>query len=536
MTFPPIVERELRELARGVRFHWGRAVVAGFAVVLCIQWFSFNLPAFSTALGQESFHMLARLGVVLALGACIITADCISHERREGTLGLLFLTTLKGHDVVLGKFVAMGTVAFYALLGFAPVLMVPLMVGGVTGGEVARTSLALMNLMFFSLATGLWVSVRARNQFPAILTSVALLAGITLAPYFLHVLDGSFAFVLLSPVTSVQVASEAAYSISPNSFWISLGLAHLQGWLLVITAAFALRRNWREIYKPRATRRAMPQARRLVSAPRVLVMGHENRRRKFAPVARAMLQMGWLREMAWLAAIISVIGSLWNAFAMSRLGSVWAAATGSMVFTFFSSGLFAFVGGRFLFEARRSGELELLMVTPVGAKGIVREQRLVLLRVIRSPLYLVIVGAVAVAVGSIRVYEGQELIGLLLGLCATANAALGVLAMSWVGMWFGVRVNSSLAIVGCAVGLVEIAPIVLAYLLPLPFLGATRIYQYWPVVVPVLMVIKNLFFIRWAHLRLLREFRIQDRLAGAGFFRRAGGSTSDLPAQTSAPA
>ena len=31
------------------------------------------------------------------------TADCLSVEKREGTLGLLFLTDLKGYDVVLGK-------------------------------------------------------------------------------------------------------------------------------------------------------------------------------------------------------------------------------------------------------------------------------------------------------------------------------------------------------------------------------------------------------------------------------------------------
>ncbi|HQU46125.1 MAG TPA: hypothetical protein PK867_25150, partial [Pirellulales bacterium] len=43
----------------------------------------------------------------------MLTADCISSERREGTLGLLFLTDLRGHDVVLGKLVVAGLGAFY---------------------------------------------------------------------------------------------------------------------------------------------------------------------------------------------------------------------------------------------------------------------------------------------------------------------------------------------------------------------------------------------------------------------------------------
>ena len=41
------------------------------------------------------------------LAGVLLTADCLSEEKREGTLGLLFLTDLKGYDVVLGKFMAM---------------------------------------------------------------------------------------------------------------------------------------------------------------------------------------------------------------------------------------------------------------------------------------------------------------------------------------------------------------------------------------------------------------------------------------------
>src|SRR5204863_7472156 len=136
-----------------------------------------------------------------------------------------------------------------------------------------------------------------------------------------------------------------------------------------------------------------------------------------------------LQEMAWLAAVISLIGSLGNAFALRTLGVVLGAGM-AMVFTLVSSALFAFVAGRFLFEARRSGELELLLVTPVGAWVILREQRLALLRILRLPLYGVILGGVVVAAGSIREFEGRELFGLLFGLCNLANAALGVLAVS----------------------------------------------------------------------------------------------------------
>ena len=524
MTFLPIVGRELRVLASRTRVHWVRAALAGFAVLACLQWVNFKLTAPNAAtIGLETFHMLAWLGFVLALGAAMVTADCVSHERREGTLGLLFLTTLKSHDVVLGKFAAMGTVAIYALLGFAPVLMVPLMIGGVTGGEVVRVALVLLNILFVSLATGLWVSVYARSQFGAILTAFAALGFLALAPFFVGVVGKGligFPFSIFSPVLGYFLSPDAVFKANPAPFWWSLGVTNLEGWGLIVAATFGLRRNWRAVQAGQVVRLApAPQSRRLVGAPRVVVCARGQGRRTFAPVARALLRMKGLPEMAWFAAVVSLVGSLANAVVMNRLGSVWGAATISIVFTFASSALFALVGGRFLFEARRSGELELLLVTPVGARGILREQRLALQRILRKPIYVVVLGAIAVAAGSIRAFEGREMVGLLFGLCHLANTALGVLAVSWVGMWFATRVNSAFGILGWTVGLVEVAPIALAYLLPVLF-GTPRVYEFWPLVVLLLLAFKNLFFIRWAEVRLRAEFRTKDRIVADGYGRR----------------
>src|ERR1041385_6415445 len=125
MTFLPVVSRELRVLASRTRVHWVRVALAGFAVLACLQWGTMRLAAAPglTTPGLEMFHILTWLGSVVAIGAAILTADCVSRERRAGTLGLLFLTSLKSHDVVLGKLAALGAVAIYTLLGFAPVLM-----------------------------------------------------------------------------------------------------------------------------------------------------------------------------------------------------------------------------------------------------------------------------------------------------------------------------------------------------------------------------------------------------------------------------
>ena len=86
------------------------------------------------------------------------TSDCLSEEKREGTLGLLFLTDLKGYDVVIGKLTAKSMNSFYAVLSVVPILALPLLMGGVTAGEFARMALVVVNTLLFSLTLGICVS------------------------------------------------------------------------------------------------------------------------------------------------------------------------------------------------------------------------------------------------------------------------------------------------------------------------------------------------------------------------------------------
>jgi ABC-type transport system involved in cytochrome c biogenesis permease component len=80
------------------------------------------------------------------------TADCLSEEKREGTLGLLFLTDLKGYDIVFGKLLATSLHTIYGLLATFPIFSLVLLIGGVRGGELLQLGLALLNTLFFSLS------------------------------------------------------------------------------------------------------------------------------------------------------------------------------------------------------------------------------------------------------------------------------------------------------------------------------------------------------------------------------------------------
>src|SRR5260221_4615818 len=107
MTFLPIVSRELRVASRRSGTYWLRTLAA-LAVVIIGTWFFLMMR---TEQSQEIAMVLFGILTGSAVLYCLLsgvrsTADCLSEEKREGTLGLLFLTDLRGYDVVFGKLVA----------------------------------------------------------------------------------------------------------------------------------------------------------------------------------------------------------------------------------------------------------------------------------------------------------------------------------------------------------------------------------------------------------------------------------------------
>ena len=154
MTFLPIVEREMRAASRRSSTYWSRAQVVLAALIptafLLIGPTGMMTPS---QRGAQIFQTLAFLAFFFAIFSAVrLTADCISSEKREGTLGFLFLTDLKPYDVVLGKLSATSLTALYGLLSLLPVLAIPVLMGGVTLGDLARLTLVLLNTLFFALS------------------------------------------------------------------------------------------------------------------------------------------------------------------------------------------------------------------------------------------------------------------------------------------------------------------------------------------------------------------------------------------------
>src|SRR5215471_2047202 len=164
MSFLPIVQRELLVAARRPGAHRVRFLSAlGFVITWLLLTEGFGRHS-GSSLSQTLFIAFGVLAMAFCLFAGVfLTSDCLSEEKRQGTLGLLFLTDLQGFDVVLGKLIATSIHAAYGLLTIFPVLGLPLLMGGVTAGEFWRMQLTLIVTLLLSLSLGMLASSLSRE-------------------------------------------------------------------------------------------------------------------------------------------------------------------------------------------------------------------------------------------------------------------------------------------------------------------------------------------------------------------------------------
>ena len=251
MTFLPIVVRELRVAARrkstySARFKSALVAVVGGAGMM----FVVNQIPFDPNIGLAVFLGLAVVGFLYCLGLAMNTADCISEEKREGTLGLLFLTDLSGWDVALGKLCANSLKSFYAVIATFPVVAIVLTLGGVSAGQFCKVALALLNVFFFAHAAGLLASVMCRARHWGYVATGAIFLGSLFGPSLLALPFGGGRFaalaLLLEALSPGYAFDQALLPTGSRFYWISLLMVHLTGWLLLALASWRLPHCWQE--------------------------------------------------------------------------------------------------------------------------------------------------------------------------------------------------------------------------------------------------------------------------------------------------
>ena len=152
-----VIVRELRVQSRRPATFWLRmlaaALVLGSGVML---WKDMPLPV---GAGLQVFAGLQHaLFVSIWLLVPLLTADCLSYERREGTLSLLFLTPLRPPDIVLAKGLVNSLRGLTLLLAALPMLTVPLLLGGVSWEAVVTAAVCDLCSLGLALAAGVLAS------------------------------------------------------------------------------------------------------------------------------------------------------------------------------------------------------------------------------------------------------------------------------------------------------------------------------------------------------------------------------------------
>ncbi len=492
MTFLPIVERELR-----VRARWRSTYVVRAAVAVVAMAVSVVMLVFAAVSGPGAGKwMLLTLGWI-AFGFCVIdgfrsTADCLSEEKRGGTLGLLFLTDLRGFDVVLGKFAATSLSSFYGVLAIIPMLAIPLLLGGVTGAEFWRVVLALLNTLFFSLTAGMFISSISREERKAWTGTVVLVAiPVVLFPVLRQVTNLTI-FGALSPTTAMLVAFEPAYSGTAKHYWQSIAIVNVISWLWLLAASLLLPRVWQETKAERrhsATFSENPKQRQrraeLLSANPVWWLTSRRDHQRRSP---------WI--IVWIAAAIAL--TTW-AIGQGNPTVGWSLFIGAVVLHFVINVWVASEACYSFADARSSGAMELLLSTPLTVRQIVRGQQLAIKDFFFRPVLVLVAVETVLMIAQIVTLSASNtgswspvavfiLVGFSIGWFV-----LDLFAVSRVGMWFGLTSAKPTHALTKTV----------LYVLVLPLLVAPCC----SIISGGLMLAKSVIFLTWAQSKLDNEFR-----------------------------
>ena len=198
MNIGPILQRELRRQSRQWSTYWLRVLGGALVLAACAWGFAVTntllqqLPAFASlgnpTGGRGLFIGLNRLMACLVwLIGPLLPADCLDRGKRDGTLGLLFLTPLRAGDVVLGKALSHALRALMVLLAAYPVLMLPVLMGGVGWADGVRMFLLQLAVLGLALAAGVTASALSREWMRAQILALLLTLGASVAFAAIHV-------------------------------------------------------------------------------------------------------------------------------------------------------------------------------------------------------------------------------------------------------------------------------------------------------------------------------------------------------------
>lgn len=465
MILLPVIERELRASARQP-FTYVLRMLGVVSLLLVVGWFALR-GYLGPDCGGELFTALhTTLFFAIWLLAPFLTADCISRERREGTLPLLFLTPLRPANILWAKSAAQGVRAFSLWLAVVPVLAICLVGGGLTWTEILMSVLVNFSSICVALAAGLVASALSRVWNRALAAAMLLafaffLIYLCAIPVLIGMVGGPWNPEEFHPWTGLVLAinhdgtwqSRWGSTIGSNLLlqtfeWLAVisGLALLG---LVRFAAWRVKRTWQQ--GPASARIEWLKTKLISPA----IFAHVLRRWLRWELQRNPI--GWLERRSWsgrlvvwswLAVVICVYSSLIENTGVygQRFHSM------QMILAWLLAGSIAVSAAGSFRRERETGVLELLLVAPLHEWQIIGGR----VRGLWGQFLPAIVLLCAVWLYSAQfLAEESELLPMLLSLITFVTLPV-------VGLYFSLTRSNFVVALLCTVVFQMVLPVVLA--------------------------------------------------------------------------
>lgn len=446
-----------------------------------LSWLGGWEQAFET-FDKQGLELLATMNAFVLVAiwvlAPFLTSDCLSSERRQGTLGILLLTPMRAIDVVVAKGMVHGWQAVWVLLAGLPVLMIPVMLGGVVWLDGLHIALVDVSALILALLAGM-VASSLWNGPRAVAVGAAVLG---LGFGFLLSVAWAFAYGAASglglnglppdrgPVAAAwldfNMTWDNAFSVmlAPGKAWSDLGRTPAIGLekLVQAMAGLAVALGLMAASLVFMTRRVLASVQEKPSAGKDEVgvapvdealergTGMMSRwRRWILEGVRSRNPFLWVELRTWRGHVVPGLSVAivfpWEAWRSMVQGN-WGLGPSFSGPVWVLVGILAFAAASCLYEEKASGSLELLLTAPKGARRLLQGKftglvlqalpAFILVVSIESSLVQDVWGAGATwgtALGS-RVVVGLALLGWL-ALSVTAGAYFGLRFRGVIPAW-----------------------------------------------------------------------------------------------------
>jgi len=217
-----------------------------------------------------------------------------------------------------------------------------------------------------------------------------------------------------------------ARPVNPHhAFWFNVALTHFYAWAFLLMACWFVPRSWqdRSIKKPS---RLIAALARLGGNQRALLESNPFLWRAMRPAGKSLL--------VWLP--LAVMAVIWWWSYHRRFDFEWGMFLLLLTGLILKGGIAA-EASRTLGEDKRSGALELLLCTPLRERVIVRGQLMALWRQFAMPAGALVLAWVMFAITARQRSFGPDFSTTCTVFCSFL--VLDMIALSWVGMWLGLR-------------------------------------------------------------------------------------------------